>query len=376
MRGDFKFTIFAAGCGDSFLIEAHRKVVLTDIHYRATRARDEEDDEVLDFAPDIRKACGSHLDVFVSTHPDKDHVGGFSELFHCGHPDFWEGDPGDGEPKIIVDEIWCSPYGAAPNYVTDQARALTDEIKRRERLTGTYDGERDGNRLKVMDTTSHTTGSLASGLDWRLLAPTPTEWDIPAPVGDEPPQSSNASSLVIQWTVTRGFGDNKLLLAGDTSVEVLERLERDVHRKNPDHLAWHVHVASHHCSRRSIGRVWGSGTADEEFEESAEALAAIGEQRGDGFVVASSRRVVRGGNTPPSWHAKQRYLRVLARQGDVTEAVKKRFRCTGGNADGDSPAHVVFNLTGGGPTLAAITAPAVIGLGGGGASVGGGGSYA
>ena len=376
MRGDFKFTVFAAGCGDCFLIEAHRLVVLTDIHYRVDRAQDKDDEEVLNFAPDIRRACGNHLDVFVSTHPDKDHVGGFSELFHCGHPDSWDSDPDDEEPKILVNEIWCSPYGANPNYVTDQAKALTDEIKRRHRLMGTFDGESDGNRLKVMDTTSHTTGSLVPGFDWRLLAPTPAEWDVPAPVGDEPPPSSNASSLVLQWKVTRSWGDNQLLLTGDTSVEVLERLEREVHRKNPDDLAWHVHVASHHCSRRSIGRVWGSGTVDEEFEESSEALTAIGEQRGNGFVVASSRRVVRGGSTPPSWHAKQRYLKVLARQGEVTDAVRSRFLCTGGNADNDKPAHVVFNLTAGGPTLAATAAPATVGLGGGGASVGGGGSYA
>jgi hypothetical protein len=100
----------------------------------------------------------------------------------------------------------------------------------------------------------------------------------------------------------------------------------------------------------------------------------LGEQRGEGYVVASSNKVVRGGNSPPSWDAKQCYLKILARDGKITDAVKERFRCTGSEADGDTPANVVFNLNTTGPSLAATAAPATVGLGGN-SSVGGGGGY-
>lgn len=57
-------------------------------------------------------------------------------------PDNWDPDPEGGEPKITVDEIWCSPYGANPHHTTDGSQPLVDEVRRREKLQGTAEGER------------------------------------------------------------------------------------------------------------------------------------------------------------------------------------------------------------------------------------------
>jgi hypothetical protein len=375
MRGDFKFTIFASGCGDTLLLEAHRKVILTDVRYRTGQAQDPDNDDVPDFSPDIRLACGNgHLDVFILTHPDQDHLAGFCELFHCGRPSTWVADPAHGEPKLLVDEIWCSPYSANPHYTTDASEPVIREIKRRLALRGTLEGQLDGNRIVVMDTTTHTEGLIVDGLRWRLLAPTPAEWNIPKARPDEPPTSSNPTSLIMQWTVSRAWGDSQILISGDTSVDVLERIHDTILRRNPDWLNWHILIAPHHCSRRSIGRVLNGGCIDEEFEESAKALAALGRQVGEGFVVSSSKRIIRGGATPPSFHAKNCYLRILAGNGDIDDSVRERFLCTGGDADGEKPAHVIFNLNVNGPTLAARSKPGVVRVGAA-SSVGGGGGY-
>jgi len=167
---------------------------------------------------------------------------------------------------------------------------------------------------------------------------------------------------------------SQFILGGDSTVEIWERIEQEVHAKNPDSLAWHILVAPHHCSRHSIGRVNNGNGNDAEFEESEAALRALGEQRGNGFVVSSSKRIIRGAQTPPSFHAKNRYLKILSRGNDVSCEHRKRFLCTGGDVDEDKPAHVVFNLTGSGPTRAqkaktstsaAIVSSSSVGRGGG-----------
>lgn len=349
MRGDNRLTIFSSGNGDTILIEARQRTILTDINYRKNDAEDVDNDDVPDFAPDIRAACGKHLDLFVLTHPDEDHLRGIDEIFHLGPPEKRIENPKEGEPKILIDEIWCSSYSANPHYETEESGPLLEEIARRKKLMNTPSGNQDGNRLRILSASKDKSGTFTQGIDWNLHAPTDAEADIPEAEPNQPPNSSNGSSLVIRWKINVGGFNNLVFLGGDTEVEVLERLGTKIQPKDPESLAWHVLVAIHHCSRRSIGRVTNEGK-DEEYEHSKDAETALSEQRDDGFVVASSRRVVRGGDSPPSYHAKNRYLKILARQGEVTAAVRRRFLCTGGDADDDTPDHVVFDLTANGPS--------------------------
>ena len=309
--------------------------------------------------------------MFVLTHPDKDHLAGFGELFHLGKPEDWDDDPEEGEVKIIVDEIWCSPYSANPHYTTDASKPVIDEIKRREKLVGTDTGKKAGNRLTIMDTDSHESGRIVQGLEWRLLAPTATEADIPKSDNADKPNSANPSSLVIRWTITVGNKANHVLLGGDSTVEVWERIHDDFLEDDPDALDWHVLLALHHCSRRSIGRVENPDTDKEKFVPSDKAETALSNKVGDGYIVSSSNRIVRGGSTPPSYHAKNRYLKILAANGQVTDKVRERFLCTGGDKAGDDPKHIEFKFTKSGPTKSLAAAP-LIAMGGSASGRGGG----
>lgn len=302
MANDF-IIFFPVGNGDTTLIKSGDKTILTDVHYRC--ACEDKDSDVYDFRPDLKKACKvGHkrlLSIFVSTHPDKDHCLGFDKIFHTGRPDAY--DPNMG--KILIEEIWCSPYGANPNYVTENSKALTNEIKRRKRLLDTSEAGKDGNRLKILDLDAdETSGTVGNQLLWKLLAPTKEEATIEQADDPEKPNSSNDSSLVIRWTYRDKSTSETFLLGGDAGVDVWERIRKDY---SNNELKWTILLTPHHCSRCSMA--WK--IEEDEYEYSDDALSALGQVDGDGFAIASSKPVKKHDSNPPSWDAKQEYLKIL-----------------------------------------------------------------
>jgi hypothetical protein len=369
----YKISFFASGNGDSVLLEAGGTTIMTDIHYCAGNA-DPDDDSKPDFAQQIRDACSNDkLDLFVLTHPDKDHVRGAGDIFHLDDPAKRDPDPDVGHPLILIKEIWCSPYAANGAYETEESKPLLKEIRRRKKLIGTSEASKEGNRLVIRSVDDAVVSGWMGNAQWRILAPTKAEADIPKAKEGEQQESCNRSSLAIQWKVTVNGGINRILMVGDATVEVLERIHDEILSSDPSALDWNILLAPHHCSRRSIGRVTTEGK-DEEFEESGKALDALRRQQGDGFVVSSSRRFGRD-KSPPSTHARNRYYKVLARtnyMSEVKQADRDRFLVTGGDAN-TKPAHVVYDLTARGPSLRKESkvpaAPALV------SAVGSGGGY-
>lgn len=346
-----KITFFACGNGDASLIEADGCTIMTDINYRLASI---EEDADLDFAPKIRDACKyDRLSIFTLTHPDEDHLRGFGEVFHLGSPNLRDPDPDEGDTKIIVDEMWCSPYAIDPNYTTDESKPVLNEIARRKALQGTVKGDEDGNRLRVLSATTGKVESITKGLEWRLLAPTADEADIPKASPGSEENSSNPSSLVIQWNITVGQRVSKVVLAGDSTVEIWERINRDYRNEQVD---WHVLLAPHHCSRHSMGRKYLED-GKEVFTWSKEALEGLDHPASvHAHVVSSSRKF--GSKHPPHPEARERYYKILAKGGGVDGHVRKRFKVTGGK-HGEEPDDIVFRFTSSGPTLASVAAGAL-----------------
>jgi hypothetical protein len=334
------FCIFPCANGDTLLIETPDRVILTDINYRS--ACGEDDAGMYDFASELRKAChrpnGAHeLDIFALTHPDRDHLCGYSTFFHLGSPSSYK--PTGKDPLIFVKEIWASPYAIVPGYTTDISKPVLDEIQRRHKLQGTDLGNADGNRLKVLSMDEpQTEGQVGQYLTWQLLAPTAEEADIEAPTKDNPQPSSNDSSLVIRWTLKNGDKIAHILLAGDATVNIWERLWQD-YRHIPEALSWHVLVAPHHCSRGVMAR---KNPLTDKYEYSQDALNALGQVKGDGFVVSSSKEIKNDDDNPPSWDAKQKYLDILCKAAPYN--VESRFLNPETHKAGE-PAPVEVELT-------------------------------
>lgn len=347
-------TFFPVGNGDTVLIELDNKTILTDVNYRESAADPDHDD--YDFAPDLQKAClvspkNFRLSIFVLTHPDVDHLRGFTNLFYCGNPDKYKDRKKEDEKQILIEEMWISPYSEHPNYETDDSKPVFKEVNRRVALRGTAEGEKNGNRIKTLDTESkYRNGSVTSNISWELLAPTPTEANIQDEKGSEEHTSSNDSSLVIRWTLKVSEGMTRTILAGDATVEVWDRVWKD-YRKKTDPLNRHILLAPHHCSRGAMARKQD----DETYEYSDDALSALDQFDGDGFIVSSSKEIKRNDDNPPSWEAKQKYLGMLKKARE--HGHEDRFLNPDTHKDG-KPEPVVFDLTSSGPVLkTAGTAP-------------------
>ncbi len=311
-----RVTFFPVRNGDAALIEADGITVLTDLNYS-------KEDDRYDIAPDLQTACFKakrdyRLSCFVLTHPDKDHLSGFTDLFWMGDPSEYMKRPKEDDTLILIEEMWVSPYSANPAYETDASAPVFKEIQRRIHLTGDA-ADLAGNRIRIRHTAAPVTrGTLSANIGWVLLAPTPKEADIKKAKGNEEQPSSNDSSLVIQWTVRVEGGVTRLLLGGDATVEVWDRVWSDFGQARAA-LKWHILLTPHHCSRGALARKNDEG----QYEYSAAALNALGQVEGDGFAVASSKEVKRNDDNPPSWEAKQKYLGIL--RGVNATNVESRF---------------------------------------------------
>ncbi len=317
-----RLTVFPVDNGDSMLIEHDGVVVLTDLHYRKD-AQDDDEKDVYDIGKDIRDACENMhnaltCDIFVLTHPDQDHLLGIEDLFHLGSATNWKSD----SELIRIDELWVSPYMQDDECATEKSQCMFDEVARREKLIGTGEGDLDGNRIKILSLDGSDTSGKVGGsnkLEWTLLAPTDDEADI-GKDDDGDNLSANNSSLVIRWNAQTEGKDNVFLLGGDAEVVIWERIWQD-NKDHPDAISWNVLVAPHHCSRSVMARK----NEDDEYEYSNDALDALGQIDGKGFVVSSSKEIKRNDDNPPSWQAKQKYIGILEKSGDDADG---RFKCT------------------------------------------------
>jgi hypothetical protein len=303
--------------GDSILLRAGYKTVMTDLHYRTSS------EDHYDIKPEIENACSSgHLSYFIVTHTDKDHVRGFDEIFHRGKPEK------DRNGKILVDEIICTQYVLDLTNPSDEAKDLVNEIRRRNRLSGS-ESEKDGNRLRVV--TAGDTIPVNGRLKGYVLSPSQVELDAADPKGEQDGAINN-TSIVVQWIYQDGDKSamTKIILGGDAEREVWDRLSSD---ETKERLEWHISTAHHHCSLTPFAQKDENG----KYQDNDNAVKAIDHPIGkSAFVVSSSRAIKKSKPNPPHYQAKSKWIKILGKD--------DHFFCTATHSDGE-PGPVTFELT-------------------------------
>ncbi|MDP9421366.1 MAG: hypothetical protein M3Q19_00780 [Pseudomonadota bacterium] len=321
------------GTGDSttFVVRENDVIFQVDLRHIA-KSEDEATDcsPVVDHLEELLpkvdgKPC---LSSFALTHPDQDHIQGFSELLD----------------RVTIGELWFSPriFREQTGDLCDDAKAFREEAHRR--VTATIEAGGDpgaGNRVRLVGydpllEEEHyrgfpkqffsIPGSAVTMLDgedltgsFRAFIHAPFKQDDL--VGDR-----NNTSLVMQVILGDDPALGGVLLFGDHQYQTIRKIF-DVSKANDneDNLRWQVILSSHHCSKSVMYQEEdGKTVLKQDILDDFERL-----QVGDGYVVSSSNCIPSSnasGDNPPHAVAKARYQ----------EIAKGGFLCThddGGHAE-------------------------------------------
>lgn len=334
--------------------------ILIDCNIRS--AADDANDPTRDVAKDLRRRLNRdskgrpYVDVFLNSHPDKDHCRGLKEHFHLGPLDEYADDKkADNEKRIVIAEMWSSPIVfrratkvSGEEKLCDEAQAFQKEAKRRVRVarkknfSGIGQGDRvlifgedkDGKTddlgpilVKVDDVFDKVNGTKSKILKARLLGP--------LSFGDENEEellTKNHSSVILNFELADDVSRKTIknfLIGGDAGVLIWERLW-EKHKKNPDVLAYDLFLTPHHCSWHSLSYDSRSEKGDK-AKVCAPAKKALSQIRSSGKIIASSKPIENDDCDPPSHAAKLEYVSIAKTQNG-------EFFCTDEEPSIDKPA--------------------------------------
>jgi hypothetical protein len=368
-----KITFFSVGCGDMTLIrlaDFDVTTILIDSNIRV--AADDPSDSTPDVARALRKRLlkdekdRPFVNVFLLSHPDKDHCSGLSKHFWLGEPDGYPDDKlPEEEKRIIIRELWSSPMvfrrHSKNHTLCPDAKEFNAEARRRVEHWRQYRSAVVGNQILIMgededgktddlvsilikcgDTFSTINRNSASSAYFsaRLLAPMPRQEDDEL----EETLSKNHSSVILNMEIFASQNSSsrtRFLTGGDAEVEIWRRLWTQ-NKDNSDVLAYDLLLAPHHCSWHSLSPdSWSK--YKEDAEVCPDARNALGQARAGATIVSSSKEILDDDVDPPCIRAKREYKAIL-------KPVDGVFLCT---ADEDPSETLEFEIKSGGTLVRA-----------------------
>lgn len=347
---DASITYFPVGNGDTTLIKlTDGATILIDSNIAA---KDQEKYDVhRHLIGELRSENGvPHLDAFILSHPDQDHIRGWSTYFFSGDPARY-GDKDKKEGRIVVDEIWFAPRIFAPHEkeLCDEAKVFQKEARRRMDLyrSGSQASGSAGNRFRVIGYTDNldlqglerfltipgnTTNMInrSPKSDFEMFVHAPTKKD-----SDSKWSERNDTSIVLQLRFRLG-NDNRAALAmigGDAGCGIWSDIIDK--SKTPD-LQFDLFLAPHHSS----WSFFSEGPSEEAKPDAAITNFLTTKKRAGAFVISSSKPILNDDDNPPHYIAAQLFQKMF---GD------DKFLCTMEHPDEDEPEPIYFTMTKNGP---------------------------
>lgn len=346
LKGDYManyMTFFPVGNGDMTLIQTKtNKYIMIDCNIRNA----ENDDTIYDCNEYLQDNLPIddgqiYLDAFFLTHSDNDHCRGIRDYFNLCAPE----DSDDN--KIRIDELYVpAKLMMDETHYNDDADAIREEAQRRLDLLGTDEADTPGNRINIVgyskelkdyadaivpagETISDINGNTDYGAEIFVLRPVKK-------ANDDEESDVNDCTASFKITFEINGGTYVAIIGGDLNCDNW----KEVIELNPD-MTFDLLLAPHHCSWHAVSSEdTHTGKADTVIEEFLE------KSKENAYVVSSSKVIKRDGDNPPSYRAKNVYIKHLKKQ--------DRFKCTAEYPNADDPKPLTFKTTGQGFSIKSI----------------------
>jgi beta-lactamase superfamily II metal-dependent hydrolase len=256
-----------------------------------------------------------YLALFILTHPDRDHVQGFTELLR----------------RVDIGEIWHTPKifrdQADQEGLCEDAKAFRREAhRRREAILRNPGSVKSGDRLRIIghddvlmdDKYKNIPEEFKSRPGHRVTRIEGVDRQdfvafIHAPFSDDQAKDRNNTSLALNITLFEGDRYGQFFFFGDREYPTIKRIfETTEAAGNQAYLCWNALLAAHHCSKCVM--YWQDEGADEEvLKQDVMDLLEKYSRDASGYIVSSSASDFTDGDghLPPHKRARDAYEEIV-----------------------------------------------------------------
>lgn len=308
-----KITFYPVGNGDTTQIETtNNKRIIIDFNRIAP-----EKEDGFDLFKELKNSLGDkkEVDVFMVTHMDDDHIGGFSEFFELEHAKKYQ-----GGGRIKIKELWvpAAVILETGEEISEEKAILRAEARHRvEQKTGikifskpedlkNYLEENDITGVEHLFVYAGQKIKNFEGLE--IFCHTPFYDDT-----DEDDIKRNECSIITHYTFIIDGIKTKYFHIGDTEYQNIERL---VKKSDDATLEWDILNIPHHCSYKALSpdkvdKKWREGQ-EKKTAPTEKVVELLKKGRPSAYMISSSNPIEEeDSDQPPHIEAKRCYEEYL-----------------------------------------------------------------